>query len=184
MTGILFVLLSYGSVMAEKALTASCPSRSGETVTARYGKDGYVLSLPGSWDLTKITLAMEDADAVLTVNFLPDSKILGDTDYDLEATGAYLEQTAFLNVGLSIWFKGRGLYFKTDGTAGLFRKFFPETDPDTVFTWCSPVFEFTIGRAYGGKTGEVRSFAGDRETVDGGIHADNFKLGMAMALRQ
>ena len=29
----------------------------------------------------------------------------------------------------------------------------------------------------------IRSFAGDRETVDGGIHVDNFKLGMTMAFR-
>ena len=120
-------------------------------------------------------------DPAVTLRFLPDRTILGDGNYDINQTKAYLEQTAFLNAGLMIWFKGEGTYFKTEGTAGLFRKFFPETDPDTVFSWCSPVFEFTIGRAYGGKPGVIRSFAGDRETVDGGIHVKNFELGMAVA---
>ena len=65
-TGILFLLLFSGcAAAAEKVLTASCPSRSKETVNARYGKDGYVLSLPGFWDLSGITLVLEDADAVL-----------------------------------------------------------------------------------------------------------------------
>ena len=46
-TGILFLLLFSGGARAERTLTATCPSRGGEKVTARYGKDGYVLSLPG-----------------------------------------------------------------------------------------------------------------------------------------
>ena len=120
-------------------------------------------------------------DPAVTVRFLPDCRILGNGNYDIDQVKTYLEQVAFLNAGLMIWFKGKGTYFKTAGTAGLFQKFCPETDPNTVFSWCSPVFEFTIGRAYGGKTGVIRSFAGDRETVDGGIHVDNFKLGMTLA---
>lgn len=64
MAGILFLLLFSGGALAEKALTASCPSRSGETVKARLGKDGYVLSLPGFWDLTKIRLELEDSGTV------------------------------------------------------------------------------------------------------------------------
>ena len=120
-------------------------------------------------------------DPAVTLRFLPDRSILGNGNYDIGQVKTYLEHVAFLNAGLTIWFKGKGTYFKTAGTAGLFQKFFPETDPDTVFTWCSPFFEFTIGRAYGGKPGVIRSFAGDRETVDGGIHVDNFKSGMTMA---
>ena len=64
-TGILFLLLLSGGAQAEKTLTASCPSRSGEKVTARYGKDGYVLSLPGFWDLGKIRLEMEGSGTLL-----------------------------------------------------------------------------------------------------------------------
>ncbi|MBE6372936.1 MAG: hypothetical protein E7055_12805 [Lentisphaerae bacterium] len=122
------------------------------------------------------------SDPAVTVRFLPDRDILGEGNYDIEQVRTYLEHIALLNAGLTIWFKGKGTYFKTAGTAGLFQEFFPETDPDTVFTWCSPVFEFTIGRASGGQPGVIRSFAGDRETVDGGIHVDNFKLGMTIAL--
>ena len=121
-------------------------------------------------------------DPAVTVCFLPDRDILGDGNYDIEQVRTYLKHITFLNAGLTIWFKGKGTYFKTEGTTGLFQEFFPETDPDTVFTWCSPIFEFTLGRAYGGKPGVIRSFAGDRETVDGGIHVDNFKVGMTMAL--
>ena len=89
-------------------------------------------------------------DPAVTVCFLPDRDILGDGNYDIEQVRTYLKHIAFLNAGLTIWFKGKGTYFKTEGTTGLFQEFFPETDPDTVFTWCSPVFEFTLGRAYGG----------------------------------
>ena len=65
MAGILFLLLFSGGALAEKTLTASCPSRSGETVTARYGKDGYVLSLPAFWDMAKIRLELEGSGTVL-----------------------------------------------------------------------------------------------------------------------
>ena len=64
MAGILFLLLFSGTTMAEKALTAACPSRSGETVTARLGKDGYVLSLPGFWDLANVRLELEGSGTV------------------------------------------------------------------------------------------------------------------------
>ena len=162
-------------VAFSRAVRLSFPDERRERKITLFFVDGEYVS--------RETAATEDADAVLTVNFLPDSKIMGDTDYDLEATGAYLEQTAFLNAGLSIWFKGRGLYFKTDGTAGLFRKFFPETDPATVFSWCGPVFEFTVGRARRGSSGMIRSFAGDRETVDGGAHVNGFRIGMTESFR-
>lgn len=64
LTGILFLLLFSGTALAEKKLTASCTAAGGGTVAARYGKDGYVLSLPGSWDLARIRLEMEDSAAV------------------------------------------------------------------------------------------------------------------------
>ena len=55
-TGILFLLLACGARAEEKALTAACPSRCGVAVEARLGGDGYILSLPGFWDLTKVTI--------------------------------------------------------------------------------------------------------------------------------
>ena len=58
-TGILFLLFVSGSALAERTLTAACPSRCGVTVSARKTKSGYVLSLPGIWDLTKISLELE-----------------------------------------------------------------------------------------------------------------------------
>jgi CotH protein. len=64
-TGILFLLLS-GSACAlkERTLTAGCPSVCGETVTARWSGENMILSLPGNWDLTRITLEMEDTDVL------------------------------------------------------------------------------------------------------------------------
>ena len=60
-TGILFVLLAAGIAAAEQEVTihAGCPSRSAETVTARKSQNGYILSLPGFWDITAVTLEME-----------------------------------------------------------------------------------------------------------------------------
>ena len=64
LTGILFLLLFAGSAYAagSKALKAGCPSRCGETVMAREGRDGLILSLPGFWDLSAVTLEMEGKD--------------------------------------------------------------------------------------------------------------------------
>lgn len=65
-TGILFLLLFTGCACAEgKPLKASCPSRCGEAVTSREGKDGLILSLPGFWDLSAIRLEMDGAEALL-----------------------------------------------------------------------------------------------------------------------
>ncbi|MCR5567264.1 MAG: CotH kinase family protein [Clostridiales bacterium] len=64
-TAILFLLLS-GSASAEgkRLLTAACPSVCGAQVTARWQKDQAVLSIPGSWDLSKVTLEMEDTKSL------------------------------------------------------------------------------------------------------------------------
>ena len=67
MTGILFLLLFTGNAFAvrERTLTASCPSVSGETVTARWKKGEMTLFLPGCWDLTGITLELEGSETIL-----------------------------------------------------------------------------------------------------------------------
>lgn len=66
-TGILFLLFLAGSASAlkERKLTASCPSVSGEQVTAQWKQGEMTLYLPGSWDLTKIRLTLEDSDTIL-----------------------------------------------------------------------------------------------------------------------
>lgn len=46
---------------AQRALTAACPAQCGETVSARYTKAGIVLSLPGFWDASAVTLELEGA---------------------------------------------------------------------------------------------------------------------------
>ena len=68
-TGILFLLLFAGCAAADGwKLTAGCPSVCGEKVVAREGKDGLILSLPGFWDLSKITLEMEKTQVLLLDN--------------------------------------------------------------------------------------------------------------------
>ena len=47
------------SAAGERTLTASCPSVSAEKVAGRWKKGNIVLSLPGFWDLTKVTLELE-----------------------------------------------------------------------------------------------------------------------------
>lgn len=66
-TGILLLLLWTGtaSALTERTLTASCPSVSSETVTARWKKGEMTLFLPGCWDLTKITLKLDGSDTIL-----------------------------------------------------------------------------------------------------------------------
>ena len=65
-TGILFLLLFSGSALAvkERKLTAACPSRSGEKITARWSKEEMILSVPGFWDLSAVTLEMEGTDVL------------------------------------------------------------------------------------------------------------------------
>ena len=57
--GILFAFLLPGHARAEQAevFRAGCPSVFSGTVESRKGIAGYILSLPGSWDAGKITLA-------------------------------------------------------------------------------------------------------------------------------
>ena len=66
-TGILFLLLLTGSasVLKERKLTVSCPSVSGEQVTAQWKQGEMTLYLPGVWDLTKIRLTLEDSETIL-----------------------------------------------------------------------------------------------------------------------
>ena len=69
-TGILFLLLFTGNAFAvrERTLTASCPSVSGEKVTARWKQGAMTLFLPGCWDLTKISLELEGSEKILLGN--------------------------------------------------------------------------------------------------------------------
>ena len=64
--GILFLMLACVSAGAagEKTLQAGCPSRSGMTVQARTSKAGIILSLPGFWDPTAVTLELSGSDKV------------------------------------------------------------------------------------------------------------------------
>lgn len=65
--GILFVLLFTGIAAAENeaVIRVGCPSRSAETVVARKSKAGYILSIPGHWDITALTMEVEGTDCVL-----------------------------------------------------------------------------------------------------------------------
>ena len=68
-TGILFLLFFAGCAAADGwTLTAGCPSVCAEKVAAREGKDGLILSLPGFWDLSKITLEMDKTPVLLLDN--------------------------------------------------------------------------------------------------------------------
>ena len=94
---ILFLLLSAGSAFAAKekdrTLTAGCPSRCGETVTARYGKNGIILSLPGFWDLSAVTLELEGSGKL----YLGGKEIRPGEPANL--TGLAGEKTALLDEG-------------------------------------------------------------------------------------
>lgn len=63
-TGILFLLLFTGCASAAggRVLVASCPSLCAEKVTAREGKNGLILSIPGFWDLSRIALEVEGSE--------------------------------------------------------------------------------------------------------------------------
>lgn len=65
-TGILFLVLFCGaSAAAERKLTAACPSLCSAKVIARWQKEEIVLCLPGSWDLSKVTLETADGGTIL-----------------------------------------------------------------------------------------------------------------------
>ena len=62
----LLALLLCGHVLAAKALTltAGCPSRCAEKITARNNKRGMLLSVPGFWDLSAVTLELSNSEKV------------------------------------------------------------------------------------------------------------------------
>ena len=64
--GILFLLLLAGnaSAMKERRLEAGCPSRCGAKVAARWKNELMTLFLPGSWDLSAVTLEMEGEETL------------------------------------------------------------------------------------------------------------------------
>ncbi len=65
-TGILFLLLSDSALAAkERRLEAGCPSLCGATVTARWKNELMTLCLPGCWDLSAVTLKMEETETLL-----------------------------------------------------------------------------------------------------------------------
>lgn len=67
--GILFLLLfCAASASAERKLTAGCPSLCSAKVTARWQKDDIILSLPGSWDLSRVTLESAEGGTLLLGN--------------------------------------------------------------------------------------------------------------------
>ena len=84
LTGILFLLLSgSASAVVQRALYAGCPSRCEARVTARWKGDTMVLSLPGCWDLTQITLEPENSETLL----LGDEKIRAVPGEPVDLTG-------------------------------------------------------------------------------------------------
>ena len=147
------------------------------------------LIFPGERRQVSVVLHFRDGECVsretgpepeapeLVLKYLPDGRFFGDDGYDRSELRAHLKRLACLNAGLALTF-GNEIFFDTDGTAELFQEFFPHTPPEAVFTWRGRILEFSIARAGDGGPGEIRSFAGARETVDGGIHVDGFKKGM------
>lgn len=66
LTGILFLLFTgSASAVVQRALYAGCPSRCETRVTVRWKNDTMVLSLPGCWDLSRITLELETSETLL-----------------------------------------------------------------------------------------------------------------------
>ena len=65
--GILGLLLLCSSAFAagERPVQAGCPSRCGETVQSRTGKGELILSLPGFWDPTQVTLEVSGSEKLL-----------------------------------------------------------------------------------------------------------------------
>ncbi len=64
--GILFAFSGLFTARTETTpvFRAGCPSVFSGTVTARDGREGFILSLPGSWDAGKITLELEGAECL------------------------------------------------------------------------------------------------------------------------
>lgn len=120
--------------------------------------------------------------SVLALRYMPDEKIMGNGGCDLKRLRADLRRIAGLNAGLTLTLDKYEYYFSPGGAAELLMEFFPITWPDEIFSWRGETLEFAIARPRDGKPGELRSFAGDRETVDGGLHVDGFKRGMTDAL--
>ncbi|MBR3334454.1 MAG: CotH kinase family protein [Clostridia bacterium] len=61
----LLLLLCGASAEAERKLTAACPSLCDAKVTAQWQNEEIVLSLPGAWDLTRVTLETADRETLL-----------------------------------------------------------------------------------------------------------------------
>ena len=66
-TGVLFLLVLTGGASAakERRLEAGCPSQCAAKVAARWKNELMTLSLPGCWDLSAITLELEDTESLL-----------------------------------------------------------------------------------------------------------------------
>jgi hypothetical protein len=120
-TGILFLLLLTGSASAlkERKLTASCPSVSGEQVTAQWKQGEMTLYLPGVWDLTKIRLTLEDSETIL----LGDEKTAVSANEESDLSGLTGRKMKVLDGGgegrgtLTILHGSRipGLFLEVDG---------------------------------------------------------------------
>lgn len=120
--------------------------------------------------------------SMLSLKYIPDGKIFGDGEYDLKRLRQDFRRVAGLNAGLTLTLDKYEYFFSPGGTENLLQEFFPITYPDEIFSWHGRTLEFSIARTHDGKPGEIRSFARDRETVDGGLHVDGFKRGMTDAL--
>ena len=65
-TGILFLLFSGSAfAMTERRMEAGCPSLCGAKVIARWKNELRILSLPGVWDMSAVTLEMEGEETLL-----------------------------------------------------------------------------------------------------------------------
>ena len=64
LTCVLTLAASGASAAASATLRAGCPSAGDETVISRKGSRGTVLSLPGYWDASAVTLEAEGSETL------------------------------------------------------------------------------------------------------------------------
>ena len=108
-TGILFLLLSgSASAVKERRLEAGCPSRCGAKVAARWKNELMTLCLPGCWDLSAVTLEMEETETL----YLGENRIPVSPGEPVDLTGL-LEQKMIVRNGQGA---GRGYLIIQQGS--------------------------------------------------------------------
>ena len=92
--GILFLLLHCPAAFAAGTVTvkAGCPSRCGEMVISRTGRSGIILSLPGFWDASAVTLELAGSEKLF----------LGPEKREI-AAGMPADATGLIGASTEIW---------------------------------------------------------------------------------